>query len=152
MTLEDFKQTIESLGTDPTHWPVDTRVQCEMLLKSSSEARLLLNEQSELDLLLRKMEAPVFLGLETRILNQDLPPRQQSVLDSIVEWLIPNQLGAQLWRPAIAACLPLVFGVLVGNFFSFGVTEQELALEYWDDELALLSFNDFSIDLDEAEL
>jgi hypothetical protein len=42
--------------------------------------------------------------------------------------------------------------VLVGNFFSFGVTEQELALEYWDDELALLSFNDFSSDLDEAKL
>ncbi len=152
MTLEDFKQTIESLGTDPAHWPIDTRVQCEMLLESNSDARLLLNEQCELDLLLQKIEAPVFLGLETRILNQNLPPRQQSVIDNIVDWLVPAQLGTQLWRPAIAACLPLVFGVLVGNFFSFGVTEQELALEYWDDELALLSFNDFSSDLDEAEL
>jgi len=152
MTLEDFKQTIECLGTDPAHWPIDTRVKCEMLLESNSDARLLLNEQSELDLLLQKIEAPVFLGLETRILNQDLPPRQQSVIDNIVQWLIPDQLGAQLWRPAVAACLPLVFGVLVGNFFSFGVSEQELALEYWDDELALLSFNDFSSDLDEAEL
>lgn len=152
MTLEDFKQTIESLGTDSAQWPIDTRVQCEVLLKSSSEARLLLNEQVELDSLLQKLEAPTFLGLETRILNQDLPPRQQSLIDIIVDWLIPSQLGAQLWRPAIAACLPLVFGVLVGNFFSFGVTEQELALEYWDDELALLSFNDFSSDLDEAEL
>ncbi|HAG71493.1 MAG TPA: hypothetical protein DCL66_04740 [Gammaproteobacteria bacterium] len=152
MTLEDFKQTIESLGTDPAHWPIDTREHCERLLKSNSEARLLLNEQSELDRLLQKMEAPAFLGLETRILNQDLPPRPQSLIDSIVDWLIPDQLGAKLWRPAIAACLPLVFGVLVGNFFSFGVTEQELALEYWDDELALLSFNDFSSDLDEAEL
>ncbi len=152
MTLEDFKQTIESLVTDPAHWPIDTRVQCEMLLESNSDARLLLNEQCELDLLLQKIEAPVFLGLETRILNQNLPPRQQSVIDNIVDWLVPAQLGTQLWRPAIAACLPLVFGVLVGNFFSFGVSEQELALEYWDDELALLSFNDFSSDLDEAEL
>ena len=151
MTLEDFKQTIECLGTDPAHWPIDTRVQCEMLLKSSSEARLLLNEQSDLDLLLQKMEAPIFPGLETRILNQDLPSRQQSIIDNIIEWLVPNQLGAQIWHPAIAACLPLVFGVLVGNFFSFGVTEQGLALEYWDDELALLSFNDFSSELDEAE-
>ena len=140
------------MGTDPAHWPIDTREHCERLLKSNSEARLLLNEQSELDRLLQKMEAPAFLGLETRILNQDLPPRPQSLIDSIVDWLIPDQLGAKLWRPAIAACLPLVFGVLVGNFFSFGVTEQELALEYWDDELALLSFNDFSSDLDEAEL
>lgn len=151
MTLEDFKQTIESLGTDPEHWPASTRAMCEALLKSSFAARLAFNEQSELDSLLQKLEAPTFLGLETRVLNQDLPPQQRPLLDSIVDWLIPNQLGAQLWRPAIAACLPLVFGILVGNFFSFGVSDPELALEYWDDELALLSFNDFSSDIDEAE-
>ena len=151
MTLKDFKQTIESFGTDPAHWPIGKAALCEALLESSWQARLLLNEQSELDGFLQKLEAPNFIGLEKRVLNQNLPPRQPLLIDNIVDWLVPVQLGAQLWRPAIAACLPLVFGVLVGNFFSFGVSEPEIALEYWDDELALLSFNDFSSDLDGAE-
>jgi hypothetical protein len=55
MTLEDFKKTIESLGTDPAHWPIDTRAQCEALLESSADAQLILNEQSELDRLLQSL-------------------------------------------------------------------------------------------------
>lgn len=153
MTIEDFKHTIESLGTDPERWPADSRAACEALLESSPEARVLLGEQIELDSLLQKLEAPTFLGLEARVLSQSLPPQHQSLADKLINWMIPESIGAQLWRPTLAACLPLVFGVLLGNFYSFGVTDQELALEYWDDELALLSFNsltDFS-DLDGVE-
>ena len=50
----------------------------------------------------------------------------------------------------MAACLPLVFGILLGNYFTFGVFgEAGVYLdgdeyEYWEDELTMLSLTDYS--------
>ena len=49
-----------------------------------------------------------------------------------------------MWKPVAAACLPLVFGIILGNFYSFGVTFESDEIEYWEDELSMLSFNNYS--------
>lgn len=150
MTLKDFTEILDTFGSRPANWPDQHRSQWESFLASDAGAQQLFKQQQTLEDLLQKLEAPELPYLETRILNQELPPQQISIADKLIEWLLPSEFGIQLWRPTVAACLPLVFGILVGNYFSFGITEQDQQLEYWDDELALLSFNDFSSELSET--
>ena len=87
----------------------------------------------------------MFSGLEAKILGQSLPPRTPSLLEQLLEWLLPNSgFTLRLWQPVAAACLPLVFGIVLGNFYSFGVTFESDEMEYWEDELTMLSLNNYS--------
>ena len=65
------------------------------------------------------------------------------LLDQALDWLLPrsDRLLAWIWRPALVACLPLVCGIYMANFFSFGITGPELA---WEEELSLLALNDYA--------
>ena len=94
--------------------------------------------------MLDEIPVPTFTGLESKVLHQPLPKQPVSMLDSLINWIVPKELGAQLWHPVTAACLPILFGIAVGNYFSFGVNSESIALESWDDELVMLSLNDLS--------
>ena len=48
------------------------------------------------------------------------------------------------WRPALAACLPLVFGIVLGNYYSFGISSEVDEFDYWEDELAMIALTDIS--------
>jgi hypothetical protein len=145
MTLDEFTRIIDLYGTESERWPRSQRAECESFLANNIEARGLLNQQWQIDDLLAKLEQPNFPGLETRVLNQPLPERSRSPLDAIISWLIPNDsFGKQVWRPAVAACIPLVFGIVLANYFSFGIGVEENGFQYWDDELALLSLTDYT--------
>jgi len=52
--------------------------------------------------------------------------------------------GKQVWCPAIAVSIPLVFGIVLGNYFSFGVGIEDDGFQYWGDELAMLSLTDYT--------
>lgn len=150
MTLQisEFTDILDRWGDAPEAWPASAREACEQLLRESEEARQLLRQQRRLHEELGQMAVPAFPGLEARVLNQPLPPQRRPVLEALLQWLLPEHaLGKQLWRPVLAACLPLVFGILVGNFFSFGVTAESPGFEYWDDELYVLSLNDYTENL-----
>ena len=143
--LEDFSQTIEVYGADSARWPEDLRADLEAYLENNESAKLLLKEYSQLEQSLNEIPIPEFPGLESRVLNQTLPPRQQSVLNQIISWLVPTEnFGANLWRPAMAACLPLVFGVVLGNYYSFGISSDVDEYDYWEDELAMIALSDIS--------
>ena len=145
MTLDEFTRIIDLYGTESEHWPRSQRAECESFLANNIEARALLNQQWQVDDLLAKLEQPNFPGLETRVLNQALPDRGRNPMDSIISWLIPgDSIGKQVWRPAIAACIPLVFGIVLGNYFSFGITAEDDDFQYWNDELAMLSLTDYT--------
>jgi len=150
MTINKLKAILVRYGTDANAWPAADRSECEALLASSEEASALLmlfeqQEHEQLNRVLNESTVPAFPGLEARVLHQKLPAQARSFIDQILDWLIPARpLGLQFWRPAMAACLPLVFGILVGNFFSFGVTTENQGFEYWDDELYVLSLNDYT--------
>jgi len=145
MTLEEFTKIVAIYGSDTEAWPIVVRDDCKALIADSSEARTLIKQQQELDRLMDQLAAPEFPDLEARVLNQTLPDRSGSAIDSLMDWLLPeNNFGKMLWRPVMIACLPLVFGILLGNFFSFGVFIIADEYEYWEDELTMLSLTDYS--------
>lgn len=148
MTLEEFTKLVEDYGCEPSRWPVGLRQECENFIAGSTEARALINQQQDLDTLMDRLRVPEFPGLEARVLNQALPPRSASPVDQFLQWLLPTgSVGKQLWRPAMVACLPLVFGIVIGNFYNFGVGLRSEGFEYWDDELYMLSLNDYTENL-----
>ena len=145
MTLDEFTRIIDLHGSESAHWPKSLRGECESFLANNVEARMLLNQQWQVDESMAKLEVPSFPGLETRVLNQLLPERNQNFFEEVLSWLIPNEsFGKKIWRPAIAACIPLVFGIVLGNYFSFGIGIEDDGFQYWDDELAMLSLTDYT--------
>ena len=145
MKLGNFSQAIEFYGADSAMWPEDLREDLEAFLAKNESARSLLSEYSQLEQSLDKIAVPDFPGLETRVLNQALSPRQQSLFVSLISWLLPTEnFGANLWRPALAACLPLVFGIVLGNYYSFGISSEVDEFDYWEDELAMIALTDIS--------
>ena len=145
MKLGNFSQVIEIYGADSTMWPEDLREDLEAFLSKNQSMRALLSEHSQLEQSLDKIAVPDFPGLETRVLNQALSPRQQSLFVSLISWLLPTEnFGANLWRPALAACLPLVFGIVLGNYYSFGISSEVDEFDYWEDELAMIALTDIS--------
>lgn len=145
MTLEEFTRIIDLHGWESTRWPKSLRAECESFVANNIEARTLLNQQLQVDEIMGQLEVPSFPGLETRVLNQPLPEREQSFFEEVMSWLIPQEnFGKRVWHPAIAACIPLVFGIVLGNYFSFGIGIEDDGFQYWDDELAMLSLTDYT--------
>lgn len=145
MTLEDFTRIVDLYGSESERWPKRLRAECETFAANNIEARALLNQQWQVDDLLAQLEVPSFPGLETRVLNQPLPERNQSLFEKVMNWLLPDgNFGKQVWHPAIAACIPLAFGIILGNYFSFGIGIDDDGFQYWDDELAMLSLTDYT--------
>ena len=152
MKLEQFTQVIETYGSKPSSWPEHLRPACLSLAETDTSAQKLLQEHQYLESVLDELSVPSFSGLESKILQRSLPKQPASILDTLINWLVPKGAGLQLWRPMTAACLPLVFGIAVGNYFSFGVNNESVELESWDDELVLLSLTDLSSVSLETEL
>lgn len=148
MTLDEFTEIIETHGSEPQRWPTQLRQICQDFLEGNDEAGKLVSQYRQLHAQLDRLQVPAFPELESRVLQQALPSQvnsRNSVFDRLLLWLLPdNPLGKQFWQPAMAACLPLVFGIILGNYFSFGVGLEVDELEYWEDELAMLSLNDYT--------
>jgi hypothetical protein len=145
MTLEKFTRIIDLYGCESARWPQSLRAECESFVANSIEARTLLNQQCQVDEIMGQLQVPNFPGLETRVLHQPLPKRSRSFSEEVMSWLLPDEyFGKQVWRPAIAACIPLVFGIVLGNYFSFGIGIEDDGFQYWDDELAMLSLTDYT--------
>lgn len=145
MSKQDFSDILDRYGADSAAWPARHRAACLALLDQDPQAQELLREHEQLANALDQLLVPPMPALAERVLNQALPVRTRSLLDRTLDWLLPAKLfSAQIWRPAFAACLPLVIGIVVGNYFSFGVTAENQGFEYWDDELYVLSLNDYT--------
>ena len=145
MTLEEFTYVLEVHGTNSTNWPKSLKKPIEAFLANNELGRSLLSEFEELEHHLNGLTVPEFSSLEYEILNQELPQKNHSLLDRILNCLIPTEnITLNLWRPAMAACVPLIFGIVLGNFYSFGIITDVDELDYWNDELALLAISDFN--------
>ena len=142
MDLKQFSALLDQYGSNWENWPEQQRIAARSLAESDSQARSLFNSQLQLDSLLFELPLPDTANLASRIATQKLRPRKTSALDILIDWLVPRQMP-ELWRPAVAACMPLLFGAVLANFFSFGVTEQQVAAENWNEELYVLALNDY---------
>ena len=145
MTFDKFSDLVDFYGADISVWPNGLREECSTFAIDSTAAKNLLNQEHQLNEVLKSQQIPEFSDLLTKVLYQELPPQQQSFLDQVLGWLIPQQNSHLLWwRPALVGCLPLLFGIIVGNFYSFSIRAEVNELDYWEDELTLLSLNDYT--------
>lgn len=140
MELREFTSLLDRYGSSLEDWPGHEAESARRLLEREPAATAALARQRELETLICDLPAPRFPGLETRIASQPLPARGRSPLDRLLGFLLPGAAGARgLWRPAMAACLPLVMGVVLGNYLSFGIIAEDQITQDWDEELMMLS-------------
>ncbi|MDG2421212.1 MAG: hypothetical protein P8N40_05890, partial [Gammaproteobacteria bacterium] len=122
MKIEELTRIFENYGASPEGWPANKKIQIEELLKNEQKAKILKQEFYNLEKSLNQVYVPDFAELEQHILKQDLPPRTDSFFEKFLNWLFPaGNNFKNLWRPAAAACIPLIFGATLGNNFTFGV-------------------------------
>jgi hypothetical protein len=145
MNLQRFEQLIDAYGTDPQRWPVAERSAALKLLADSEQAAELLQQTVWLDKSLDQFAAPAFDQLHDRLLKMPLPAQSKSLLERLVQWLLPLGPGefAEWWRPATLACLPLVFGLFIGMRLDlFADPSVEFTAD--DAELMYIALADYS--------
>ena len=107
--------------------------------------------EADLDALLARAAAQdtqdswQYRALESRVLQQTLPPQPFSLIDSLIQWLSPQSFAG--WRAPFAASFALMLGIAVANVYDFGLNSSDAygsEFTSWDDELSLLSFADLS--------
>lgn len=142
MNLNQFTDQLLINGPHLERWPPTLRDSAKVLVAEDPEAATMLARELKLAQLLDELPVPEMPELEQRVLRQPLPPQSGSALNSLLGWLLPPDISQQWWRPALAATVPLVFGIVLGNFFSFGVVSVQ-EVEYWEEEIYLLSLADY---------
>lgn len=145
MTIEELENIFENCGTNPTRWPANRKAEIERLIALDQQAMKLEQEFRNLEKSLNQLYVPDFSELEQVVLNQNLPPRTDSFFEKFLNWLFPaGNNFKNLWRPAAAACIPLIFGATLGNNFAFGIDISLEENEYWEDQLIILALYDYS--------
>ena len=146
MNRQEFIKLLEEKGSEPDNWPAQLHSRIDSLLASDAQAAEILAQYQQLDQMLRHLPAPDSSILKDRVSRQALPERPTSLVDSLMNWLFPQSGSGLVWRPAALACLPLLFGVVMANYFNFGIGVEQ-SLQDWDDELAMISLTDYSQNL-----
>jgi hypothetical protein len=149
MNLERFTLIVESYGADSQQWPGDERVEALEFSRTSSDAMSLLDQAAELDQHLALFELPnselsvqrIEMGILSALKQGTLKQGRlkQGTLERLLDWVLPDfdDLAHTLWRPALVACVPLLFGVAIGLTLTNNTYELSS-----DEELSLLAFTD----------
>jgi hypothetical protein len=107
MNEQEFKNQLDRLGSDLARWPSQSAAQARSLLEYSSAARDSLAAARALDRAFETLRQPALpAGLSSRILDRVSHP---DPWERLGDWFT-----AALWRPALAAAVPLVVGFMVG--------------------------------------
>jgi len=143
MTLERLTEIIETCGAQPEFWPAEERVAAELYLAKQADAQRLHSEYLQVESYLNSIPVPPMPGFEQRLLKNLRRITQDTILDRVLEWLLPHsdRILGWVWRPALLACVPIVCGIYLANFYSFGVLETPNPLH---EELYLLALNDYA--------
>ncbi len=141
ISSERFAAIVEAYGTEPGRWPAEERSAAIAYCASHPEAQALIAEFRALDEMLDQFQVADLAVLQRNVLSQVARTSAGNISDRLLEWLLPHseRLMAWLWRPALVACLPLVCGILLADYFSFGIEGVQNSRE---EELYLLSLND----------
>jgi hypothetical protein len=108
MDLTKFNKLLDEHGPAPDSWPAEFRSDAEALLRTSDDAADALADAQTLANLLAAMPlAPAPSHLAGRIVanTADMTDPWQRLID----WL-----SDRLWRPVLAAGIPLAFGFALG--------------------------------------
>lgn len=103
------------------------------------------NTEDEIDSLLFQharadaLDPALYSRIEATVLTQPLPDHNSSWVEALLNWLNPAPQAR--WRPLLAASCPLFLGIVIGNYYHFGVDSDAAPVDFdsWDDELSMLS-------------
>lgn len=130
MNKEQFQQFAESYGSDLNRWPDAIRAEADQDLANQPTWQALLDREGGLDQHLDQYQINTDItALEARISKQAF--EQMSLLDRIFAWISPD---AALWRPALAASIPILIGFVLGSSLNF---DEQYTIE---EELELIQF------------
>ena len=112
MDKTKFAHYAESYGSDLQLWPIDVKAEAQLALENHPEWMQVLEQEQDLDHLLSQYQLPKvdFSALEQSVISETT--HKTSFLDWIIGWLQPEQ---SIWRPALAACLPILIGITLGT-------------------------------------
>ena len=143
MNIKQLTLIFEVYGSKPEGWPVDKVKEIYDLLETNSDAISLKKEFDEMDQTLNELYLPNFDNLTQQILDRQLPQRNSNLATNLLNWIWPAHPSIWFfWRPISAAALPLLFGIFLGNYFSFGINYESSDSEYWAEELTILALID----------
>ncbi len=140
---ERFATIVEAYGSQPARWPADERAAATAFLAQSAQAQALVAEHHALDEWLDQYRLEALPSLESHVISQARSVSAGNAFDRLMDWLLPHsgRVLAWVWRPTMVACLPLVCGILLADYFSFGIEGTQNS---WEEELYLLSLNDYA--------
>ncbi|MDP1932566.1 MAG: hypothetical protein Q8L60_14020 [Gammaproteobacteria bacterium] len=140
---ERFATIIEAYGSQPGRWPTDERAAASDYLAQSAQAQALVAEYQVLDEWLDHYRIVSLPALEQHVINQAQNISTGNAFDRLMDWLLPHsgRVLAWVWRPTMVACLPLICGIYLADYFSFGIDGTQNS---WEEELYLLSLNDYA--------
>lgn len=143
ISSERFTAIVEAYGTEPARWPAEERSAAIAHCETHPEAQRLIVEFQALDAMLDQFQVADLSLLQRNVLSQVARTSAGNIFDRLLDWLLPHseRIMAWLWRPALVACLPLVCGILLADYFSFGIEGVQNSRE---EELYLLSLNDYA--------
>lgn len=143
ITPERFATIIEVYGSQPERWPAEERAEAAAFLAQDHRAQALVAEYQSLDAWLDQYQVAALPTLEAHVLSQARNVSTGNAFDRLMDWLLPRsgRVLAWVWRPAMVACLPLVCGIYLADYFSFGIESTQNS---WEEELYLLSLNDYA--------
>jgi len=125
-SLGRLAEVLQAYGANAAHWPQTERAMLLALIAESRQASNMLDQARRLDLLLDQYMVP---EADDKLLQKVLATiPAPNLFDQILNWLWPER-KSRIWQPALAICLPLIFGILLGSFWT------PLEPDYdWDEE------------------
>ena len=131
MDLNKFNNLLDQHGPIFEAWPAELRRDAESLLETSADARDALADAQTLANLLNAMpEAPAPSYLAGSIVAR--AAEMEDPWQRLIEWL-----SGRVWRPVLAAGLPLAFGFAVG-MAQLPATEEDA---YLAADVGLMAFS-----------
>lgn len=133
MDIEAFERLLETYGTASSRWPAALRDRAIELQATDAGRQAVLRHRALDRGLDQYTVKPDLERLEQRIMQRVRASR--SPIERLIDWLLPDTgAPATLWRPALAATLPLVFGVVLGSSLPIDSTEDTA----WTEQDALV--------------
>mgnify|MGYP000011601597 FL=1 len=143
MNIQRFKELIEAYGTRSERWPEADRHAALIFLEADRDAVEIINELRRLDEALDADIVAQSTNLKADILHQislttvnHAEKNRDDLFSKLWRWLGPYANGSfVIWRPAIAACIPLLAGVYLGSVVETGSDDQ---LFEWEEDIYVM--------------
>ena len=138
MNLETFTKLLDSYGTVEANWPAEVRGEALAFLAENEAARSLLAGYAPLDHALDRYTVRPDIDRMRAALMAKVG--RKNLFDRVTAWLMPEPGNLQtFWRPAVAATLPLILGIILGSTVS--LDNADSYTDSWSDEISMVALS-----------